>query len=125
MKTFLVLAAVIALAGLSASQTMKPASTHHRRADDSRCFQLRFQSNSAMPSYNGQGFSTVSYSDPDEPFIVPCGMFSVFLFTARRDVPSTELSQSDSEELFAHDGYQRITRLYAHGQLRFWFGWRG
>jgi hypothetical protein len=75
MKTFLVLAAVIALAELSASQTMKAASTHHRRADDSRCSQLRFQSNSAMPSYNGQGFSTVSYSDPDEPFIVPAGCF--------------------------------------------------
>jgi hypothetical protein len=74
MKTFLVLAAVIALAGLSASQTMKAASTHHRRYD-SRCSQLRFQSNSAMPSYNGQGFSTVSYSDPDEPFIVPAGCF--------------------------------------------------
>lgn len=75
MKTLLVLAAVIALSGLSASQTMKAASTHHRRAGDSRCSQLRFQSNSAMPSYNGQGFSTVSYSDPDEPFIVPAGCF--------------------------------------------------
>jgi hypothetical protein len=74
MKTLLVLAAVIALAGLSASQTMKAASTH-RRAVDSRCSQLRLQSNSAMPSYNGQGFSTVSYSDPDEPFIVPAGCF--------------------------------------------------
>jgi hypothetical protein len=75
MKTFLVLAAVIALTGLSASQTIKAASTHHRRADDSRCSQLGFQSNSAMPSYNGPGFSAVSYSDPDEPFIVPAGCF--------------------------------------------------
>jgi hypothetical protein len=28
-----------------------------------------------MPSYNGPGFSTVSYSDPDEAVIVPAGCF--------------------------------------------------
>lgn len=72
-KGVLVLAAVIALPALSASQTMKPASTHHRRADDPRCSQLRFQSTSALPSYNGPGFSTVSNLSPDEPFIVPAG----------------------------------------------------
>lgn len=77
MKACLVLVAVIALGGLSASQIMKGASTHRRRADDSRCSQLRFQSTSAMPSYNGPGFSTVSYSDPDEPFIVPAGCFQL------------------------------------------------
>jgi hypothetical protein len=73
MKGVLVLVAVIALGALSASQTTKPASAHHRRADDPRCSQLRFQSTSALPSYNGPGFSTVSYSSPDEPFIVPAG----------------------------------------------------
>src|SRR5271167_2351116 len=36
-------------------------------------------------------------------------MFSVFLCTAGRDVPGTELSQSDREELFADNGYQRIS----------------
>jgi len=45
-------------------------------------------------------------------------MFSVFLRTAARDVPGTELSQSEGEELFAHNGYQRISRLYAYGKLR-------
>jgi hypothetical protein len=73
MKGVLVLVAVIALGGLSASQTAKPASTHHRRADDPRCSQLRFQSTAELPSYNGPGFSTVSNSSPDEPFIVPAG----------------------------------------------------
>ena len=73
MKGVLVLVAVIALPALSASQTTKPGSTHHRRADDPRCSQLRFQSTSALPSYNAPGFSTVSNLNPDEPFIVPAG----------------------------------------------------
>jgi hypothetical protein len=78
MKGSLVLVAVIALGALSASQTAKPASTQNRRADDPRCSQLRFQSTSALPSYGGQGFSTVSNFSPDEPFIVPrgCSQFS-------------------------------------------------
>jgi hypothetical protein len=45
-------------------------------------------------------------------------MFSVFLCTAARDVPGTELSQSEGEELFAHTGCQRICRLYAYRKLR-------
>jgi len=73
MKGVLVLVAVIALGALGASQTTKPVSAHHRRADDPRCSQLRFQSTGALPSYNGPGFGTVSYSSPDEPFIVPAG----------------------------------------------------
>ena len=78
MRGFLVLVAVIALGALSASQTAKPASTQNRRADDPRCSQLRVQSTSALPSYDGQGFSTVSNFSPDEPFIVPrgCSQFS-------------------------------------------------
>ena len=78
MKGVLVLVAVITLGALGASQTTKSASAHHRRADDPRCSQLRFQSTSALPSYNGPGFSTVSNLSPDEPFIVPtgCSQFS-------------------------------------------------
>lgn len=75
MKGLFVLIAVIALGALSASLTAKPASTHHRPADDPRCSQLRPQSTSALPSYNGPGFSTVDYYSPDEPFIVPAGCF--------------------------------------------------
>ena len=78
MKGVLVLVAVIALGGPSASQTAKPASTHHRRADDPRCSQLRSQSASALPSYNGPGFSAVENSSPDEPFIVPAGCSQFF-----------------------------------------------
>jgi hypothetical protein len=78
MKGVLVLVAVIALSALSASQTTKPASTHHRRADDPRCSQLRSQSTSALPSYNGPGFSSVENSSPDEPFIVPAGCSQFF-----------------------------------------------
>lgn len=44
-------------------------------------------------------------------------MFSVFLCTAGRDVPGNELSQSEAEELFGHNGYQGISRLYTHGKL--------
>jgi hypothetical protein len=73
MKGVLVLVAVIALGALGASQTTKPRSTHHRRAEDPRCSQLRFQSTGALPSYNGPGFSTVSNSSADEPFVVPAG----------------------------------------------------
>lgn len=78
MKRVLVSVAVIALGALSAAQTTKPASSHHRRAEDPRCSQLRFQATSALPSYNGPGFSTVSNLSPDEPFIVPrgCSQFS-------------------------------------------------
>jgi hypothetical protein len=78
MKGVLVLVAVIALGALSASQTTKPASTHHRRADDPRCSHLQSQSTSAMPSYNGPGFSSVENSSPDEPFIVPAGCSQFF-----------------------------------------------
>ena len=78
MKAVLVLVAVIALGVLSASQTTKPAGTHHRRADDPRCSQLRSQSTSALPSYNGPGFSSVENSSPDEPFIVPAGCSQFF-----------------------------------------------
>jgi hypothetical protein len=45
-------------------------------------------------------------------------MLSIFLCTAGGEVPGTELSQSDREELFAHNGYQRIFRLYGHGKFR-------
>jgi len=41
---------------------------------------------------------------------------------ARKD---TELSQSGHEELFAHNGYQRISRLYARGRLRSRFDGNG
>jgi hypothetical protein len=75
MKGLLVLVAVIGLGALSASQTVKPASTHDRPADDPRCSQLRPQSTSALPSYTGPGFSTIEYYSPDEPFIVPAGCF--------------------------------------------------
>ena len=78
MKGVLVLVAVIALGALSASQTTKPVSTHHRRADDPRCSQLRSQSTSTLPSYNGPGFSAVENSTPDEPFIVPAGCSQFF-----------------------------------------------
>ena len=84
MKVVLVLVAVIALGALSASQTTKPASTHHRRADDPRCSQLQFPSTGALPSYNGPGFSTVSDLDPDVPFIVPAGC-SQFSCAGRRE----------------------------------------
>ena len=75
MKGLLVLVSVIALGALSASQTVKPASTRHRPADEPHCSHLKFQSTSALPSYDGPGFSTVEYSSPDEPFIVPAGCF--------------------------------------------------
>ena len=78
MKGALVLVAVMALSALSASQSTKPGSTHHRGADDPRCSQLQFQSISALPSYNGPGFSTVENSSPDEPFIVPAGCSQFF-----------------------------------------------
>jgi len=84
MKVVLVLVAVVTLGALSASQTTKPASTHDRRADDSRCSQLEFQSTGALPSYNGPGFSTVSDLDPDVPFIVPAGC-SQFSCAGRRE----------------------------------------
>jgi hypothetical protein len=73
MKVLVLVAVVITLGALSASQTTKPASTNDRRADDPRCSQLQFQSTGALPSYNGPGFSTVSDLDPDVPFIVPAG----------------------------------------------------
>jgi hypothetical protein len=73
MKVVLVLVAVVTLGALSASQTAKPAGTHHRRADDPRCSQLQFPSTDELPAYNGPGFSTVSNLDPDVPFIVPAG----------------------------------------------------
>ena len=84
MKVVQVLVAVIALGALSAAQTTKPASTHHRRADDPRCSQLQFQSTDALPSYNGPGFSTVSNLDSDVPFIVPAGC-SQFSCAHRRE----------------------------------------
>lgn len=71
MKSFMVVVAVMALGALGASQTTKAA-------DEVRCSQLRFQSAIALPSYNGPGFSTVEYSSPDEPFIVPTGCFQFF-----------------------------------------------
>lgn len=84
MKLALVLMAVITLSTLSASQTTKPASTQHRRADDSRCSQLQFQSTGELPSYTGPGFSTVSNLDPEVPFIVPAGC-SQFSCAQRRE----------------------------------------
>src|ERR1700756_880900 len=84
MKVVQILVAVIALGALSASQTTKPVSTHHRRADDPRCSQLQFPSTDAQPSYNGPGFSTVSNLDPDVPFIVPAGC-SQFSCRQRRE----------------------------------------
>lgn len=84
MKVVLVLVAVVTLGALSASQTTKPAGTHHRRADDPRCSQLQFQSTDEPPSYNGPGFSTVSTLDPDVPFIVPAGC-SQFSCAGRRE----------------------------------------
>src|ERR1700730_19429335 len=84
MKGVLVLVAVIALGALGASQTTKPRSTHHRRAEDPRCSQLRFQSTGALPSYNGPGFGTVSDLNPDVPFIVPAGC-SQFSCARRRE----------------------------------------
>jgi hypothetical protein len=73
MKGLLVVVAVVALEGLSLSQPVKPPSTHRRPADDSLCSHLKFQSTSALPLYDGPGFSTVEDSSPDEPFIVPRG----------------------------------------------------
>jgi len=84
MKVVLVLVAVIALGALGASQTTKPASTHDRRANDSRCSQLQFPSTGALPSYDGPGFSTVSNFNPDVPFIVPAGC-SQFSCARRRE----------------------------------------
>jgi hypothetical protein len=45
-------------------------------------------------------------------------MFSVFLCRAARDIPDNELSQSEGEELFAHNRDQRICRLDAYGKFR-------
>jgi len=73
MKGLLVVVAVVALEALSLSQPVKPPSTHRRPADDPRCSHLKFQSTSALPLYDGPGFSTVEDSSPDEPFIVPSG----------------------------------------------------
>jgi hypothetical protein len=78
MKGLLVLFAVIAPGAVSPSQTVKLASTHHRSADDPHCSHLRFQSVHTLPSYDAPGFSTVEYSSPDEPFIVPRGCFQFF-----------------------------------------------
>lgn|SRR5579864_2657363 len=75
MKHFLVLFALIALGAVSTSQFVEAASTHHRSADDPHCSHLKFQSTSALPSYDGPGFSTVEYSIPDDPVIVPRGCF--------------------------------------------------
>lgn len=75
MKHLPVLVAVIALGALSPGQTLKAASTHHRPAADIHCSHLKFQSTSALPSYDSPGFSTVEYSSPDEPFVVPKGCF--------------------------------------------------
>jgi hypothetical protein len=84
MKAVLVLVGVIALGAVSASQTAKPASTRHRRADDPRCSEIQFQSTDALPAYNGPGFGTVSNLDPEEPFIVPAGCFQ-FSCARRRE----------------------------------------
>jgi hypothetical protein len=73
MKGVLVLVAMIGLGAVSAAQPAKPRSIHHRRAEDPRCSQLRFQSTSALPSYKGPGFGTVENASPGEPFIVPAG----------------------------------------------------
>ena len=75
MKGLLVVVAVLALEALSLSQPAKPPSTHRRSADDPHCSHLKFQSTSALPSYDGPGFSTVEDSSPDEPSIVPSGCF--------------------------------------------------
>jgi hypothetical protein len=45
-------------------------------------------------------------------------MFSVFLCPRGRDIQSIELSESEDEELLAHNGKQRISSLYVHGKLR-------
>ena len=84
MKRLLVLVAVIALGALSPAQTVKPASTHSLPANDPHCSHLKFQSTSALPSYDGSGFSTVEYSSPDEPFIVPRGCLQ-FSCTQKRE----------------------------------------
>jgi hypothetical protein len=75
MKGLLVVVAVFALGAASPSQTVKHASTHHHAADDPHCSHLKFQSTTALPSFDSPGFSTVDYSSPDEPFIVPKGCF--------------------------------------------------
>jgi hypothetical protein len=75
MKGLLVVATVIVLEALSLSQPAKPATTHPRPVGDPHCSRLKFQSTSALPSYDGRGFSTVEDSSPDEPFIVPSGCF--------------------------------------------------
>jgi len=75
MKVLLVIVAVVALEALSLSQTVKPARTLHRPADDPHCSHLKFPSTGALPSYDAPGFNTVEYSNPDEPVIVPTGCF--------------------------------------------------
>jgi hypothetical protein len=84
MKGLLVIAAVVALEALSCSQPVKPPSTHRRPADDPHCSHLKFQSTSALPFYDGVGFSTVEDSSPDDPFIVPSGCFQ-FSCTRKRE----------------------------------------
>jgi hypothetical protein len=84
MKGLLVVVAVVALEALGLSQPVKPPSTHRRPADDPRCSHLKFQSISALPSYDGPGFSTVEDFRPDEPFIVPTGCFQ-FSCARKRD----------------------------------------
>jgi hypothetical protein len=84
MKGLLVVVAVLALEALSLSQPVKPPSTHRRPADDPHCSHLKFQSASALPSYDGPGFSTVEDSSPEEPFIVPGGCFQ-FSCTRKRE----------------------------------------
>ena len=71
MKGLMVLLTVIAVGAFGASQTSKPA-------NDARCSQVRFQSASTLPTYNGPGFGTVEFSSPDEPFIVPAGCVQFF-----------------------------------------------
>jgi hypothetical protein len=78
MKGLLVVLAVFALGAVSSSQTVKPASTHHRAADNPHCSHLKSQSSHTLPSYDAPGFSSVEYSSPDEPFIVPRGCFQFF-----------------------------------------------
>lgn len=78
MKGLLVVVAVFALGAASPSQTVKQASTHHHAADDPHCSHLKFQSAHTLPSYDAPGLSTVEYSSPDEPFIVPGGCFQFF-----------------------------------------------
>jgi hypothetical protein len=73
MKVALVLVAVITLGAVSVAQPPKARSTQRRPAEDPRCSQLRSQSTSALPSYNGPGFGAVENASPDEPFIVPAG----------------------------------------------------